>query len=139
MGNVHQLVGVSFCIFETMKKIHMTYLYIFIGGGLGSVCRFGISRLFSSVSENFPYGTLLSNILASLILALAIYQMPKTNQEWLPYFLVVGFCGGFSTFSTFSHELVLLMQNGNWLQAMLYLMVSVLAGVGCIWLLSVKA
>ncbi len=116
----------------------MNYLLIFLGGGLGSVSRFGISRLFSSVSLNFPYGTLASNILASLILAFAVYQMPKADTGWLPYFLVIGFCGGFSTFSTFSHELVVLLQGGNWLQAVLYLLISVACGVGCIWMLSVK-
>ncbi len=117
----------------------MIYLYVFIGGGLGSVSRFGFSRLFSNVSADFPYGTLVSNLLASLILAFVVYQLPKPQLEWLPYFFVVGFCGGFSTFSTFNHELLLLLQNGNWVQAILYLFISVLAGVGSIWMLTAKA
>ncbi len=116
----------------------MNYLLIFLGGGLGSVSRYGISRIFSGLSLNFPYATLTSNLLASILLAFAVYQMPKTDAGWMPYFLVIGFCGGFSTFSTFSHELVLLLQNGNWIQAALYIAVSVGCGVGCIWMLATK-
>lgn len=116
----------------------MNYLLIFLGGGLGSVSRYGISRVFSGVSTDFPYGTLTSNILASLILAFAVYQMPKADSGWLPYFLIIGFCGGFSTFSTFSNELVVLLQGENWVQAILYLLVSVGCGVGCIWMLTIK-
>jgi fluoride exporter len=117
----------------------MIYFWVFVGGGLGSVTRFGISRLLATYSATFPFGTLLSNVIASLLLAFFLYQLPnKSSADWLPYFLVMGFCGGFSTFSTFSNELVLLFQNGNWLQALLYLIVSVGTAVGSIWWISAK-
>jgi CrcB protein len=117
----------------------MMYFWVFLGGGLGSLSRFGISRLLLNQSPIFPYGTLLSNILASALLAFIVYQLPnKSGQEWLPYFLVIGFCGGFSTFSTFSHELVLMLNHSQWIQATIYLLVSILFGVGTIWMLSSK-
>jgi fluoride exporter len=117
----------------------MIYFWVFLGGGLGSISRLGISRMVASYSQNFPYGTLLSNLLASAILALVVYQLPnKSGQEWLPYFLVIGFCGGFSTFSTFSHELVLLINNAQWFHAAAYLLISILFGVATIWMISSK-
>ena len=95
-------------------------------------------RLFSHFSTSIPFGTLTSNLLASIILGVIVYLIPKGENEWVPYLLVIGFCGGFSTFSTFSHELVLLIQNENWLQGILYLLISVGAGVGSIWILASK-
>lgn len=117
----------------------MMYLWVFLGGGLGSLSRFGISKLFQAYGEGFPYGTLLSNLLANTLLALIVYQLPnKSGQDWQPYFLVIGFCGGFSTFSTFSNELFLMLNNAQWLQAAIYLSISLVLGVGTIWLLSSK-
>ena len=120
----------------------MTYLWIFIGGGLGSVARYGVSKAATNFySGNFPLGTFLSNILACLILALLIvFVVPKNSEStWLQPLLLVGFCGGFSTFSTFSNETTQLLQSGNTGVALLNIAVSVVVGVGLIfWIRSLS-
>ena len=120
----------------------MTYLWIFIGGGLGSVARYGVSKAATNFySGNFPLGTFLSNIFACLILALLIvFVVPKNSEStWLQPLLLVGFCGGFSTFSTFSNETTQLLQSGNTGVALLNIAVSVVVGVGLIfWIRSLS-
>jgi len=120
----------------------MTYLWIFLGGGLGSVARYGVSKIGASYySGNFPLGTFIANILACLVLALLIvFVVPKNSEStWLQPLLIVGFCGGFSTFSTFSNETTYLMQSGHWGVALLNIGVSILVGVGLIfWIRSIS-
>ena len=82
-------------------------LAVFIGGGLGSLCRFGISRLtLAVIRSDFPFGTLLSNAISCLVLALVVNQYVQkeslTADPTVKFLLITGFCGGFSTFSTFS-------------------------------------
>lgn len=98
-------------------------LYIFLGGGLGSVVRFATSKWISSLhNQQFPYGTLVANIIACLILGFVI-GVADHKQIISPaarLFWAVGFCGGFSTFSTFSAETISLLQNGFHLSTVLY-------------------
>lgn len=78
---------------------------IFIGSGLGGIVRFGISKLVFRFAPNFPLGTLIVNIIACFMVGLLIqFFREKNHNEILSYLFVVGFCGGFSTFSTFGFE-----------------------------------
>ena len=93
----------------------MSWILVFLGGGLGSLCRYSISKLCLSYDGFFPLATLISNISASLLLAiLVVIFSKKPDLVWLQPLLIIGFCGGFSTFSTFSLENVQLFQQAQY-------------------------
>jgi len=104
-------------------------LFIFIGGGLGSVVRFGLGNWISTLhSIQFPFGTLIVNVLACFILG-GVIGLTDHKPFFTPdvrLFWTVGFCGGFSTFSTFSNETIELLQRGLTLNAFLYIALSLL-------------
>ncbi|MEI6487939.1 MAG: fluoride efflux transporter CrcB [Bacteroidota bacterium] len=112
---------------------------VFLGGGLGSIARYGISELvrqqFKSV---FPLATLLSNIISCIVLALAVgfFTEKVGNNPTLRILIVVGFCGGFSTFSTFSFETVELFRTGNAVVAIANILISVAVCVSFIYFLT---
>ncbi|MFK8037166.1 MAG: CrcB family protein [Crocinitomicaceae bacterium] len=111
-------------------------LLIFFGGGLGSLLRFAISRVNTQlVPSNFPTGTLIANVLACTILGLiVIYSKGKLDENiWLKYFLVIGFCGGFSTFSTFGYETVQLFRGGYTFIALANIAISLSVGFLILW------
>lgn len=114
----------------------MNVILVFIGGGLGSVARYAISLLTSKTAVgNFPLGTFISNILACLILVATLYFLKDklSDQTWISTLVVTGFCGGFSTFSTWSKETVDLIQQGNWAMAVVNVFISLVVGIGLIW------
>lgn len=120
----------------------MTYLYIFVGGGLGSLARYLTSKATENwIPTNFPIGTLLANLLACALLALLVVGFQTRQQEyaWIQPLLIVGFCGGFSTFSTFGNETFGLLQNGHTFLAILNVVISVLVGIGLIFFIRSKA
>ena len=111
-------------------------LLVFIGGGLGSVVRLGMAYL---VGQNFksifPIATLCSNILSCIILAIVVGMLHEKlilNNN-LRMFLLVGFCGGFSTFSTFSFETVELLRSGNTMYAIGNILISVSVCISLIY------
>ncbi len=112
------------------------FLLVFIGGGIGSVTRY-LSGIYIAklIKSNFPWWTLFSNVAASFILGLlAGFLLLRQGQYETQRLLIgVGFCGGFSTFSTFSLEAVDLIRNGNIAIATGYILVSVLATLIAFW------
>jgi CrcB protein len=119
------------------KNIHMvSWIAVFVGGGLGSLVRWRISQ-WLPVTDNFPWATFVANVLASAILAAAaIYFSEKENQHTQQALLIMtGFCGGFSTFSTFSLETFRLMDNGRYGLALIYVLASVACCLAAMWMI----
>ena len=107
----------------------MNLIYIFIGGGLGSLARYGLGKfIHSHYAGLFPLATFTINVLASFLVGLFLGWLSSRFPAAfsLKLFLAVGFCGGFSTFSTFSLESVELLKSGNYLPAFAYMFTSLL-------------
>jgi CrcB protein len=119
----------------------MNWILVFFGGGLGSVARYGISQLIKGWYDgNWPWATFISNVLACLALIILFLILPPSEKKDTPLytFIAIGFCGGFSTFSSFSYESSLLIQNGNTGIAFLNMFVSVAVGVGILYFFSIR-
>lgn len=112
---------------------------VFIGGGLGSLVRFGVSLLMLNYYRTlFPLATLLSNIFSCLVFGLAVFFLgEKFNTDVsLRLLILTGFCGGFSTFSAFSYETVQLIRMGNLEYAFANIAVSMIVCFGIIFFLT---
>lgn len=130
------MCGIKYRTFYTLYiTLQVQFLLVFIGGGLGSLSRFGIAKAVAPYTPMFPHATLLANILSCILLGF-LMQLSLRNQiddtyKWL---IMTGFCGGFSTFSTFSGETFQLFQNGNIVLAMLNIIGSIVICLLAIWL-----
>ena len=105
-----------------------------IGSGIGGVCRYLISLLMPFANNSFPWGTFAVNIVGCLLIGI-LWGLTSRFQHLAPAFsllLMVGFCGGFTTFSTFSKEGLMMLQNNNYALFALYILGSVALGIAAV-------
>ena len=111
-------------------------LAVAVGGALGSVTRHLLnSRIAAWLGTGFPWGILIVNILGGLLMGLLIELLAlkwSLSAEWRA-FLTVGILGGFTTFSSFSLDTVVLMQRGDHLLAFIYVAGSVVLSIGAVF------
>jgi len=105
-------------------------LLVALGGAMGSVLRY----LLSGINASFPWGTFVVNILGSLLIGLLVGLVGKgVLSPEMKLLMVTGFCGGFTTFSTFANESFGMMKAGDVLQLALYVGASVVIGILAVW------
>ncbi len=109
----------------------MNYLFVFTGGGIGSVARFAVaSWIGQRWGRSFPLGTFVVNVMGSFLIGLLMTLMAERfleNPEWR-LLLVVGGLGGYTTFSTFQYETGNLLGDGELIYAALNIILSVVFG-----------
>jgi len=107
-------------------------LLVALGGAVGSVGRYLVSKCFEGT---FPWGTLTVNLLGSLLIGFLVGLVAKgTLSPEMKLLLVTGFCGGFTTFSTFANESFTMMKAGDALLTAVYIGASVVLGILAVYL-----
>ncbi len=114
------------------------YVLVAVGGAIGSMLRYGIGIFVGSWwRDPFPLGTMLINISGSLVMGLFVGLMARALPAWqndARLFFAVGVLGGFTTFSSFSLDAISMIERGDALPALLYLVLSVGGGFLGLWL-----
>ncbi|RQO29918.1 fluoride efflux transporter CrcB [Taibaiella sp. KBW10] len=114
-----------------MKNI----LLVGLGGALGSILRYLVSLWTTKeATQHFPWATFIINVSGCLAIGLLMGLLDKqilSNATRL--LLITGFCGGFTTFSTFSAENIKLIQSGHLFTALLYIILSIILGLAAVW------
>ena len=109
-----------------MKEI----VYVALGGSLGSVGRYLVGLAFTQqTTGSFPIATLSVNLIGSLLIGILSSFFTKGNNEAVSFILITGFCGGFTTFSTFSLDGLKLIQRAEYTSFFTYTGLSVLGGL----------
>jgi fluoride exporter len=114
-----------------------TAFLIFMGSGIGGVLRYTVQKIFVDAGYiNFPAGTFIVNITGCFLIGFFTALAEKNNLmsgEWR-LALTTGFCGGFTTFSTFANENISLLRNGNYASFSAYTILSVVSGIAAVLL-----
>ena len=113
----------------------MTYLIVFIGGGIGAALRHAVNKgaLFL-LGPSFPFGTLFVNVLGSFLMGVVVFDLLARGEgdQPLRLFLGTGILGGFTTFSAFSLDAALMWEKADWLPLGAYVIGSVVLSVGAL-------
>ncbi len=111
-------------------------ILVFIGGGLGSVARYFLGLKFNNFENAIPYGTLMANVLGSLFIGFILGYIARigTISENYSLLFATGFCGGFTTFSTFAYENHLYIKSGDYFSMIPYLTTSFILGIAAVFL-----
>jgi CrcB protein len=109
-----------------------------LGGALGSLCRFGLTRWLTTHNPHpaFSLGVLVANLLGCFLIGLCFTRFSSLDpglKEALTAFVVTGFLGGLTTYSSYALELVRMSEQAAWRWAGLYLLTHLLAGLACVW------
>ncbi len=115
----------------------MIWWYVALGSAVGGVARFALASIMQQrVGPNFPVGTLVVNISGSFVLGLVLryaLETPAITPE-VRALLTTGFCGGYTTFSTFTYDTMLLLEDGQTSRAGLYVLLSIALSLAGAWL-----
>lgn len=117
----------------------MTYILVAIGSALGGTFRFWLSALISNqFGQTLPWGTLVVNVTGSFIIGLFATLTGPDGRVFVPgewrQFFMIGICGGYTTFSSFSLQTLTLAQDGEWIPASLNIVLSVILCLAGVWL-----
>jgi fluoride exporter len=110
------------------------FLLVGLGGAAGSMLRYGCN--IAIAAKNFPLSTVIVNIVGSFVIGLILALSIKSegfSQNW-KLLLSTGVCGGFTTFSAFSADSLVLLQQGKYNAAAIYILISVLLSIAAVWL-----
>ncbi|MCG2420014.1 fluoride efflux transporter CrcB [Aequorivita sp. F47161] len=109
---------------------------VFIGGGLGSTLRYLLAKHLNDYETGVPFGTLAANIIGSLLIGIILGLALKNDMlsQNTVLFLATGFCGGFTTFSTFAYENHLFLRAGDFMSFALYTLASFAVGFTMVFL-----
>jgi len=110
-------------------------LFVMLGGAIGAAGRHLVGRaMIAAMGPGYPWGTLTANILGGLFMGLLVGILSRISApgESLRLFLAVGVLGGFTTFSSFSLDAVNMIERGDWMLALGYVLVSVIASIGAV-------
>jgi len=121
--------------------MNIAYLWVALGGAIGSVSRFWLNGVVSDrFGATFPWGTLVINVTGSLAIGLvgAVAnpegRLDPPSRVFATQFIMIGICGGFTTFSSFSWQTLRLLQDRQWLYAGGNILLSVLLCMVAVWL-----